>query len=121
MENKMASLLAFALAMTIVLNAPPTNGDISCQEALCDLIPCQPYLESSGPPTPTVRCCIGVRNVNANATTTEIRRGLCECFKKAAASMPIDPQKLMKLPEFCQVSVPVTLDPKVDCSKISLF
>ncbi|XP_062014213.1 non-specific lipid-transfer protein AP10-like [Rosa rugosa] len=105
----------------IVLNASPPNGDITCQTALLVLMPCKPYLESSGPPTPSVFCCKGVQNVTAQATTTEIRRSLCECFKQAAASMSIDPKKLKQLPQFCQVSVPVPLDPSIDCSKISLF
>ncbi|KAL6200908.1 hypothetical protein ACLB2K_024623 [Fragaria x ananassa] len=120
MANKMASLLILALALMVVaLNTSLANGDITCQAAILDLMPCQPYLASFGPPTPTVPCCDGVRSVDAQATTTEIRRSLCECFKKAAAGMPVDPAKLKQLPQFCQVSVPVPLDPSIDCSKIS--
>ncbi|XP_024156214.1 non-specific lipid-transfer protein 1 [Rosa chinensis] len=111
----MASLLAFSMAIfAIILTA---NGDITFQAALLDLLPCEPFLVSSGPTTPIVPYCSAVQNLNAQATTTKTRRNLCECFKKAAAGIAIDPTKLKQLPQFCKVSLPVTLDPSIDCSK----
>jgi hypothetical protein len=122
MENKMAaglSLFAFALAvvMAIVLNACPANGDITCKDALLCVLPCEPFLASSGPPTPSFSCCAGVAKVAAQATTPAIRKGLCECLKTAATGIQIDPPKLEQLPQFCKVSLPVTLDPHINCSQ----
>ncbi|CAB4308396.1 unnamed protein product [Prunus armeniaca] len=90
MEMKLMgwSLIVFGLVVMVLNNACPANG-ITCQEALMTLMPCEPYLGGS----------------------------LCECLKTAAAGMKIDPARLKAIPDYCKVSIPVPLDPSVDCSK----
>ncbi|KAM1456231.1 hypothetical protein ACFX10_005350 [Malus domestica] len=114
MEMKL--VIFFGLMVMVLNHASPANGDITCQEALMDLMPCKEYLTGSGPGTPPIGCCIGVKTVSDAATTRECRRNLCECFKKAAAGIPINPDRLRHLPDLCHVSLPVPLDPKIDCA-----
>ncbi|CAL2251187.1 unnamed protein product [Prunus armeniaca] len=114
------SLIVFGLVIMVLNNACPANG-VTCQEALMTLMPCETYLVGSGPGTPAVPCCAGVQTLVSEATSTEIRRSLCECLKKAAAGMKIDPGRLKAIPDYCKVSIPVPLDPTVDCSKVPLF
>ncbi|XP_068322073.1 non-specific lipid-transfer protein 1-like [Pyrus communis] len=114
MEMKLVILLGPMMVM-VLNHASPANGDITCQQALMDLMPCKEYLTGSGPGTPPITCCSGVQTVYTAASTRECRRNLCECFKKAAAGMPINPDRLKQLPDFCRVYLPVPLDPKIDC------
>ncbi|KAK8611564.1 hypothetical protein V6N13_131611 [Hibiscus sabdariffa] len=87
---------------------------ISCQDALTTLMPCQPYLTTEAP-TPTPPCCQAVSTISAAATTTLARRELCRCFEKAAPALGVIPDKAKLLPQKCGVSVPVPIDPKLNC------
>ncbi|KAK4594279.1 hypothetical protein RGQ29_018102 [Quercus rubra] len=118
MEKKTMSclVLAFGLMIILVLNssASPSDG-ITCEEALTQLITCNPYFLGIGP-SPSPICCKGVQNVSQQANTTTIRRSLCECFETAAKAFQIIPERLKQLPQLCKVKVPVPLDPTVDCN-----
>ena len=118
MEKKTLSclVLAFGLIIILVINASASPSDgITCEEALTQLISCNPYfLGFSQLPSPI--CCKGVQNVLQQANTTTIRRSLCECFKNAAKAFEIIPERLKQLPQLCKVEVPVPLDPNVDCT-----
>jgi hypothetical protein len=119
MEKKMMGfvVLAFGL-MFFALNASgrPSN-DISCTDAIIDLLPCQPFLVSPGPALPTDACCQGAQTVLQQATTTEVRKSLCECFKNAAKGLGVNPENAKQLPSFCKIQTPVPIDPNIDCSK----
>lgn len=124
-----AMLLGLGLAIMVLASpsgeaqppadaAPPTN-DITCQQAVMDLLPCQPFLtaKGAGSDKPTTSCCTGVGNVFQQANTTQIRRDLCECFKKAAAALRIMPDRAKQIPDLCKIEIKIPIDPKVDCSK----
>ncbi|WCJ20443.1 hypothetical protein M5689_002672 [Euphorbia peplus] len=70
-------------------------------------------------PMPSPECCLGAEKVKEVATTTQIRRDLCSCFKQAVVSFGIIPDKTKQIPDLCHVQVPVPIDPNVDCSKVS--
>ncbi|OMO74115.1 hypothetical protein COLO4_26713 [Corchorus olitorius] len=53
---------------------------MTCQQAVRTLLPCNPFLTGQAPNL-TVPCCIAVTKVNAEATTTQAHRDLCECLK----------------------------------------
>ncbi|KAJ8774355.1 hypothetical protein K2173_011604 [Erythroxylum novogranatense] len=90
---------------------------VTCDEAITSLLPCLPYLiGTNNDPAPT--CCIAVKSLNDQASTTPIRRDLCYCFQNAAKSFHVNPEKAKSLPDLCHVQVPVPIDPNVDCSKI---
>ncbi|WRX27521.1 hypothetical protein QQP08_020008 [Theobroma cacao] len=52
----------------------------------------------------------------AAASTTEARRDLCECFEKNAPGYGVKPEKAKLLPGLCGVTVPVPIDPSVNCT-----
>ncbi|KAL5840321.1 hypothetical protein ACOSQ4_012929 [Xanthoceras sorbifolium] len=45
------------------------------------------------------------------------RREICECFKKAAPAMGVDPAKAEALPGLCGVQLPFPIKPDIDCTK----
>ncbi|KAM4080111.1 hypothetical protein ACJW30_09G166100 [Castanea mollissima] len=118
MEKKIMSclVLAFGLMIILVLNASASGADgITCEEALTQLITCQPYSLGFGTrPIPT--CCKGAENVSQQANTTTIRRSLCKCLENAANAFHLIPERLKQLPQLCEINVPVPLDPTVDCN-----
>ncbi|XP_062161005.1 non-specific lipid-transfer protein-like [Alnus glutinosa] len=119
MENKMMgfAVLAFGL-MFLVLNASGRpSDDISCKDAVTALLPCQSFLVGSAPPPPTAACCVGAQNVLKQAATSEVRKALCECFKKVGKEMGVKPERAKQIPNLCKFNVPVPIDLNVDCSK----
>jgi hypothetical protein len=121
MEKKMMgfAVMAFGL-MFLVLNASGRpSDDISCKDAVTALLPCQSFLVSSSPLPlpPTAACCVGAQNVFKQAVTSEVRKALCECFKKVGKEMGVKPERAKQIPILCKINVPVTIDPNVDCSK----
>ncbi|XP_048141299.1 non-specific lipid-transfer protein AP10-like isoform X1 [Rhodamnia argentea] len=109
--------LMFLLVTCMVGNEPEPVDDITCEDALKALMPCKPYLDKSEP-KPTGPCCLAVEKVKELANSTQVRRDLCQCFKKAAPGMGVDPQRAKALPESCHIRVPVPIDPQTDCSKV---
>ncbi|GMI85529.1 lipid transfer protein 4 [Hibiscus trionum] len=103
------------LGLFMILVAKPKSVDaMSCQEALTALMPCQPYL-TGGAAGPVPPCCQAVADINAAATTTLARRELCRCFEKAGPSLGVIPDKAKQLPQKCGISVPVPIDPTINC------
>lgn len=137
MEKKMmvgsAMLLGLALAIMVLASpsaepqppaepatarepAPPSD-DITCQQAITDLMPCQPFLISkAGARNPSFACCLGAQNVFQQANTTQNRRDLCECLKKAAAQLGVKTERAKQIAPFCKIALTVPIDPNVDCS-----
>ena len=74
-------VLAFGLMIILVLNAraSPLDG-ITCEEALTQLITCNPYFLGFGP-SPSPICCKGVQNVSQQANSTTIRRSCVNVSK----------------------------------------
>ncbi|KAK8541747.1 hypothetical protein V6N13_137659 [Hibiscus sabdariffa] len=107
------SLGALGLIMILFVKSKSVDA-ISCQDALTALMPCKPYL-TAGAPTPTPSCCQAVATINAAATTTLARRELCRCFEKAGPALGVIPDKAKLLPQKCGISVPVPIDPKINC------
>ncbi|XP_065876488.1 non-specific lipid-transfer protein-like [Euphorbia lathyris] len=114
MEGKMI-MLAFGV-LTMLLGVSNVNA-ISCQEAVATLNPCLSFLVGKEA-MPSAACCLGAEKVKEEATTTQIRRDLCSCFKQAAASFGIIADKAKQIPDLCHVQVPVPIDPNIDCTKV---
>ncbi|XVF71500.1 hypothetical protein PTKIN_Ptkin12aG0042600 [Pterospermum kingtungense] len=119
MEKKLMSLPwslgVLGLIMILVSKSKPVDA-ITCQEAVVSLQPCLPFLTATAP-SPIPLCCVAVANVDAAATTTAIRRELCKCFKQVAPSAGVKPDRAKQLPQLCGVSVPVPIDPSINCDK----
>ncbi|PON52173.1 Lipid transfer protein/Par allergen [Parasponia andersonii] len=123
MENKMMSWslsLMGLVMMFLVANSSRLSthaNDITCREAITKLLPCEPYLTGSDPPTPSVSCCLACQEILHEANTTVIRRNLCECFKKAAIEAKVNLERARKLPELCKLEgLNIPIDPNVDCN-----
>ncbi|KAG9147990.1 hypothetical protein Leryth_003574 [Lithospermum erythrorhizon] len=59
---------------------------ISCGQVQSNLISCFNYLRNGGPIP--LNCCIGVRSLNAAATTTADRQTVCRCALSIVKAIP---------------------------------
>jgi hypothetical protein len=111
------SVLALGL-MFLVFSACPSNGAITCNDALTSLIPCRSFLVGSGPEQlPSHDCCVGAQNVFKQSGTTKTRRALCQCLKQFAVEHGVKPERANLIPQACKVDNPIPIGPPVDCSK----
>lgn len=110
----MASLLFVSACFFIVLSGSSVRA-LTCPQAVATLSPCLAFLQGKGS-NPSAPCCLGARNLNNMASTTEIRRQVCGCLKEAVISFGIDISRAKAIPEVCKIPVPVPIDPSVDCN-----
>ncbi|KAL4189952.1 hypothetical protein AMTRI_Chr08g168040 [Amborella trichopoda] len=109
---KVQCLVAVLVAMVLV-----ADGAVSCNSVFSYLGPCVPYLRVGGK-VPTA-CCGGIKSVNGMAKTTPDRQAVCGCLKQAVTGIRgINYSLAQGLPKACGVSIPYTLSPSTDCSKI---
>ncbi|MED6197627.1 Non-specific lipid-transfer protein 8 [Stylosanthes scabra] len=89
----------------------------SCSDVIKNLRPCVSYLVSgSGKPPGT--CCSGVKALAAMASTSADKKTACNCIKSTSKSLTINSQRAQALPGNCGVSLPISVSPNADCSKI---
>lgn len=102
------------LAMIILaLIGRPTNGEISCTEAITRLLACEAYL--TGFSDITVPCCEAAASLNHDATTTDDRKALCKCFEKSGPGLGVKEDRAKQLPQLCNINIPVPIDLSVNC------
>ncbi|KAI4295974.1 hypothetical protein L6164_035967 [Bauhinia variegata] len=107
------------LAVAMSVSASEVN-EISCSQALEDMVPCQDYLKGSGPDQPPSACCQNADSLFKQATSTQMRRDLCNCLKDSAIKIGVNVDRASKLAPSCKISLPFPIDPKLDCNSISL-
>ncbi|GAV61226.1 LTP_2 domain-containing protein [Cephalotus follicularis] len=112
-----SSQWVFGLVVILIVSANIVHA-ITCPEAITTLMPCLSFLVGYGPAAPAAACCQGVQAVKDKATTTQVRRDLCDCFKNAVKSFGIKTDRAKSLPQLCRVSTPVPIDPSVQCGSI---
>ncbi|XP_073154154.1 non-specific lipid-transfer protein 1-like [Henckelia pumila] len=100
----------------VVANMPGLTQSISCAEALEFLLPCQSFLMGSG--DISVPCCQGTKALSQASSTQADRQSVCQCLKQAAASVNVNVDRAKQLPQLCNVSVPVPVQPDVNCDAI---
>ncbi|WOL17598.1 non-specific lipid-transfer protein 8-like [Canna indica] len=110
--------IARAATILLLLLLPATEAAIQCSSVVRDLAPCVSYLGSTGSGTPPSACCRGLSSLVAAASTTADRRAVCSCILSAAATINLNPAAAQALPSSCGVSLPFTISPNVDCTKI---
>ncbi|GLU15628.1 hypothetical protein SLE2022_321010 [Rubroshorea leprosula] len=69
---------------------------------------------------PSGLCCVGLSNLNHEASTTKDRRDLCHCLKDAAPGFGVIPERAKELPQKCGVRIRVPIDPDIDCDTIPM-
>ncbi|KAE7995317.1 hypothetical protein FH972_000131 [Carpinus fangiana] len=116
MERKMVGL-ALGLVF-LVFNACPSDGAITCPDALKSFTPCKPFLVGSGPQLlPSHECCLGAQRVfKQSAGATQTRRHLCQCLKNFAIQVGVKPERANLIPQVCKCDNPISIGPNVDCS-----
>ncbi|CAJ2651448.1 non-specific lipid-transfer protein-like [Trifolium pratense] len=121
MGKKCISLLMVVMVVGMLVTTIDASqiDDVSCQEALLSLLPCLPFLQGVGPDAPPSNCCAGANNLNQKATTTQIRRDICNCLKPAASRFGVHSDRSTQLPQLCNISLSVSFDPSIDCNSVS--
>ncbi|KAL1818767.1 hypothetical protein ACET3Z_013636 [Daucus carota] len=106
------------LLVLIFLLSPTSEAAITCSDVISNLRPCISYLTSGSgkPPSP---CCAGVSTLSTSATTTADKQTACNCIKNASKNLNVNTALAQALPSNCGVSLPFTVSPTVDCSKIT--
>jgi len=89
---------------------------ITCNEAVTNVLPCEPFLLNLGPRTPPPNCCSNIGKIFAETKTTEVRRSICNCLKKAVAEAGVKHERATLLPQFCKIPFPFLIDPSIDCN-----
>ncbi|XP_002531706.2 non-specific lipid-transfer protein 8 [Ricinus communis] len=118
---KSVSLAVSAMAtvmMLLLLTTSVSEAAISCSDVIKDLRPCVNYLVN-GTGTPPAACCAGASALASAATTTADKRAACACIKTAAQQLNPNAQLAQALPANCGISLPYTISPNFDCSKVS--
>ncbi|XP_050204984.1 non-specific lipid-transfer protein 1-like [Mercurialis annua] len=116
---EMMKMVMWGLVLVMVMgNAIKSVHGITCSEVNQPLQPCLGFLTGSES-SPSNSCCSGVAELNNEATTTEIRRQICGCFKQSAPAFGVDPNRAKQLPGSCRVQSAVPIDPTADCTRVA--
>ncbi|KAK9755436.1 hypothetical protein RND81_01G024900 [Saponaria officinalis] len=90
---------------------------LTCGQVTNSVASCISYLK--GGPGPSGQCCGGIKSLNGQARTPADRQTACKCLKSDAAAIPgINFGLAAGLPSKCGVSVPYTISPSTDCSRV---
>ncbi|KAL8255859.1 hypothetical protein R6Q59_030926 [Mikania micrantha] len=108
-------MMVLCVVVTCMVVVAPYAEAITCGQVNGYLASCLPYLTKGGTPTP--KCCAGVKSLKDAAKTTADRQATCACLKNAYSSS-INANYAKSLPGKCGVSIPYTISPSTDCSKV---
>ncbi|KAK9157578.1 hypothetical protein Scep_004152 [Stephania cephalantha] len=103
--------------MLLLLLPSSSEGALTCTDVIKALQPCLNYLVN-GKGKPLAACCTGASKLSTAASTPADKKTVCTCIKSASQNMKLNPAAAQALPENCGISLPVTVSPTVDCSKI---
>ncbi|CAL9153408.1 unnamed protein product [Musa hybrid cultivar] len=111
------ALLALSLALLLV-TAPHVTQAITCGEVTSALSPCIAYATGKG--SLTSGCCNGVKTLNSAAKTSADRKTACSCIKTLVSQVSgVNTGLVSGIPGKCGVSIPYTISPSTDCSKVN--
>lgn len=99
--------------LVLALAASHANA-IPCGQAIAKLMPCKPYLVGQANSVPP-QCCVGASTLNGMVTSKPELRDLCKCLKQTAAELRVNVDRAKALPGICHITVPVPIDPNVNC------
>ncbi|KAL6546797.1 hypothetical protein OROMI_022518 [Orobanche minor] len=122
MSRKVENSSVWSLVLLILVVAPMSRvSAISCMDAITKLMPCQPFLLDRGNGV-TVPCCQGAESLSqmVGSKPDELKT-TCQCFKQAAAAMGVNVTRAQQLPQLCKISVPVPIDPNINCSVLLMM
>ncbi|KAF5469693.1 hypothetical protein F2P56_013743, partial [Juglans regia] len=111
------ALPTVATVMLLLLLAPASEAVITCSNVVNYLRPCVNYLVK-GTGKPPATCCSGASALASASSTSADKRAACDCIKTAAKKINPNVQAAQALPGNCGISLPFTISPNVDCSKV---
>ncbi|GFP98964.1 non-specific lipid-transfer protein cw18 [Phtheirospermum japonicum] len=83
-------------------------------------MPCQPFLLGMCNSV-TVPCCQGAESLSQLVSSHwDVLKTTCQCIKQAAAAMGVDVARAKQIPQLCNISVPVPIDPNVNCDRFEI-
>ncbi|XP_039798131.1 non-specific lipid-transfer protein-like [Panicum virgatum] len=111
--------IAVVAAVVLLAAAATSEAAVTCGQVNSAIGPCIAYARGSGS-GPSSACCSGVRSLNSAARSTADRRAACNCLKSAAGRVSgLNAGNAASIPSKCGVSIPYTISPSVDCSKVA--
>nr|CAB3490726.1 unnamed protein product [Digitaria exilis] len=120
MARSQQQVVVLAVVAAVLLAAAASSADaaVTCGQVNSAIAPCLSYARGMGS-APSAGCCSGVKRLNSAASTTADRRAACSCLKSAAAGISgLKLGNAASIPSKCGVSIPYTISPSVDCSKV---
>ncbi|KAK9123376.1 hypothetical protein Sjap_012978 [Stephania japonica] len=103
--------------MLLLLLPYSSEATLTCTDVFKNLQPCLNYLVNGyGKPPPA--CCAGASKLATAASTPADKKTACTCIKTASQNIKLNAAAAQALPGNCGISLPVTVSPTVDCSKI---
>ncbi|CAI0545971.1 unnamed protein product [Linum tenue] len=92
-------------------------ASITCSTVELNAMPCLPYAEGDKP-TIDPKCCTGLQNLVATATSKNDKVTACHCLEDAFQKFPAIQDKYMKaIPNLCNVTIPFPLSKDMKCDK----
>nr|KYP62934.1 Non-specific lipid-transfer protein AP10 [Cajanus cajan] len=117
-EKKMATLymcmMSFGLLTSMVSGFQ--REEITCNEALTYLLPCEPFMLNLGPLEPSSQCCGGLVAIFLKTKKLGVRRSMCQCIKKSTLEAGIKHERAQLLPQFCKIHFAFPITPNANCS-----
>nr|BAK05317.1 predicted protein [Hordeum vulgare subsp. vulgare] len=113
-----AQVLLMAAALVLMLMAAPRAAvALNCGQVDSKMKPCLTYVQ--GGPGPSGECCNGVRDLHNQAQSSGDRQTVCNCLKGIARGIHnLNLNNAASIPSKCNVNVPYTISPDIDCSRI---
>ncbi|XP_039775710.1 non-specific lipid-transfer protein 2-like [Panicum virgatum] len=117
--HQVVAIAVVAAVVVLAAAATTTEAAVTCGQVSSAIGPCIAYARGTGS-GPSAACCSGVRSLNSAARSTADRRAACNCLKSAAGRVSgLKLGNAASIPSKCGVSIPYTISPNVDCSRVS--
>ncbi|GFP90195.1 non-specific lipid-transfer protein 3 [Phtheirospermum japonicum] len=114
MVQKYISICFACIAVFALIYGPARTHALTCTTALTYLLPCQPFLVKNGHLTDS--CCRGINDLR-KAAPASFNRHLCLCIKQAATSAKVDPVRVERVMQLCNIDLPLPINRNVqDCN-----
>ncbi|KAM3251100.1 non-specific lipid-transfer protein 3 [Capsicum annuum] len=113
----MAKILLTLFALALILGQ--TNAVIQCgTDVAPKLISCFTFLLGRAT-SPSQDCCVGLQGLAKTGITSQSdRKDICMCIRTATQTFAFDYTKAVKLPQLCNYTSAISIEPNLDCSKI---
>ncbi|XP_011096024.1 probable non-specific lipid-transfer protein 3 [Sesamum indicum] len=118
MSKKLEFSAVWVVGLLVLAVGTSQVSAISCLDAITRLMPCQSYLLGFSSSV-SVQCCQGAASLNQLVGSDRGQlKPLCQCLKQTAVSIGVNVDRAKQLPQLCKITVPVPIDPNVNCDSL---